>query len=197
MENAQGSVTEIVKGQFPQWALGTHPYRGNETVVIKRDGLLDVCRFLRDDPRMAFDFLMDLTCVDYLTFGERLESAPTTRTPSPLPYFMKPKSITETWQRIGAEGTRFEVVYHFYSFTKHHRLRLKVPVSAQDPTVPSVTGLWKSANWFEREVWDLFGIRFTGHPNLKRILMYEPFEGHPLRKDYPVDKRQPLLGPVN
>ena len=63
--------------------------------------------------------------------------------------------------------------------------------------VDSVADLWPAADWFEREVWDLFGIRFTGHPNLKRIMMYEPFEGHPLRKDYAVNKRQPLIGPVN
>ena len=189
--------TNILLEQFPQWALDTHAYRGNETLVVKGEGLREVCQFLRDDPRMAFDVLMDLTCVDYLTFGKRLESAPTMSTPSPLPYFMKPKPITETWQRLGGAGARFEVVYHFYSLVQNHRLRLKVPVSEQDPSLDSLTGLWKSADWFEREVWDMFGIHFTGHPDLKRILMYEPFDGHPLRKDYPVNKRQPLLGPVN
>ena len=81
---------------------------------------------------------------------------------------------------------RFEVVYHFYSYAKNHRLRLKVRVSEKDPVVPSLTGLWPSADWFEREAWDMFGIRFEGHPNLKRILMYEEFVGHPLRKDFPL-----------
>jgi NADH-quinone oxidoreductase subunit C len=88
---------------------------------------------------------------------------------------------------------RFEVVYQLYSLTHNHRLRVKVPVPEEDPVVPSATGLWKSANWAEREAWDMFGIRFAGHPDLRRILMYPEFEGHPLRKDYPVDKRQPLL----
>jgi NADH-quinone oxidoreductase subunit C len=190
-------LTEMVRGTFPQWVLGAHAYRGDETVVIKREGLLKVCAFLRDDPRMAFDCLMDLTCVDYLTFGKRLDSAPTLRTPSPLPYFMKPKPSAETWQQLADQEHRFEVVCHFYSLRHNHRLRVKVPVSEDDPSLDSVTSLWNSADWFEREVWDMFGVRFKGHPNLKRILMYEPFEGHPLRKDYPVNKRQPLLGPIN
>ncbi len=92
---------------------------------------------------------------------------------------------------------RFEMVYHFYSLTKNHRLRVKVKVDEKDPMVPSLTRLWACADWFEREVWDMFGIRFDGHPNLKRILMYEEFQGHPLRKDYPYNKRQPLIGPKN
>ena len=92
---------------------------------------------------------------------------------------------------------RFEVVYHFYSLAKNHRLRVKVRVDEKDAVMPTVTPLWPAADWFEREVWDMFGIRFDGHPNLKRILMYEEFTGHPLRKDYPVNKRQPLIGPKN
>jgi NADH-quinone oxidoreductase subunit C len=88
---------------------------------------------------------------------------------------------------------RFEVVYQLYSLTHNHRLRVKVPVPEEDAVVPSATGLWKSAHWAEREAWDMFGVRFSGHPDLRRILMYPEFEGHPLRKDYPVDKRQPLL----
>ena len=92
---------------------------------------------------------------------------------------------------------RFQVVYHFFSVTLNHRLRIKVPVEEKDALVPSLAGLWPTADWFEREVWDMFGIRFEGHPNLKRILMYEEFKGHPLRKDYPYNKRQPLIGPKN
>ena len=147
---------------------------------------------------MAFDFLMDLTCVDYLKFGTSAASAPTIVSPSPLPYYMQAKAMPETWERgIPNEAQRFEVVYHYYSTRHNHRLRVKVPLSAADPIVESLTEVWASANWFEREVWDMFGVRFAGHPNLKRILMYEEFAGHPLRKDYPVRKRQPLIGPVN
>ena len=92
---------------------------------------------------------------------------------------------------------RFEVVYHLYSLAKNHRLRVKVLVDGQTPSVPSVVELWESANWMEREVFDLYGIRFDGHPDLRRILLYDEFEGHPLRKDYPKERRQPLVGPRN
>jgi len=88
---------------------------------------------------------------------------------------------------------RFEVVYQLYSLTHDHRLRVKVPVPEDDPVVPSAVPLWKSASWAEREAWDMFGIRFAGHPDLRRILMYPEFSGHPLRKDYPIGWRQPLV----
>ena len=193
----QPALSERVRGQFPQWVIATHQYCGDQTVILRPQGLLEVCRWLRDDPGTAFAFLMDLTCVDYLRFGSTASSAPLMASPSPLPYFMRPKRTTEVWQRGVEDASRFELVYHLYSPSCNHRLRLKVPLAAEDLTVQSLTSLWKSADWFEREVWDMFGIRFVGHPNLKRILMYEPFDGHPLRKDYPVNKRQPLLGPVN
>ena len=90
---------------------------------------------------------------------------------------------------------RFEVVYHFFSLSKKHRIRIKTQLGAKSPQVDSIASLWPGADWYEREVWDMFGVKFRGHPNLKRILMYEEFEGHPLRKDYPIRKRQPLIGP--
>ena len=96
-----------------------------------------------------------------------------------------------------ARVPRFDVVYHLMSVARKDRLRIKVRADADEPTVDSITPLWGSANWLEREVWDMFGIRFAGHPNLKRILLYEEFQGHPLRKDYPIRKRQPLIGPKN
>jgi NADH-quinone oxidoreductase subunit C len=95
------------------------------------------------------------------------------------------------------EEPRFEVVYHLYSVPKNKRLRVKARVSEQSPEIATLCPLWPSANWMEREVWDLYGIRFTGHPDLRRILLYEEFQGHPLRKDYPKEKRQPLIGPQN
>ena len=191
-------VTRTVQETFPQHIIGTHRYRGQETMLIKREGLLDVARFLKGRAAMAFDFLMDLTCVDYLKFGKTLHSAPTLATPSPLPYYMNSAPASERWERLVLnDACRFDLVYHFYSTAHRHRLRIKVPLALADPVVDSLTSLWDSANWFEREVWDMFGITFTGHPNLRRILMYEEFQGHPLRKDYPVRKRQPLIGPVN
>jgi NADH-quinone oxidoreductase subunit C len=92
---------------------------------------------------------------------------------------------------------RFEVVYHLYSTPRNHRVRLKVRVSEDDAQVDSAVPLYASANWMEREVWDLYGIRFRGHPDPRRILLYEEFEGHPLRKDYAKERRQPLVGPRN
>ena len=95
------------------------------------------------------------------------------------------------------EEPRFEVVYHLYSVGRNHRLRVKARVPEEPAEIDTVTGLWSSANWMEREVYDMYGIRFRGHPDLRRLLLYEEFEGHPLRKDYPKEKRQPLIGPRN
>jgi len=192
------ALSTLLQHRFPHAVIAISRYRGQEAVTIRREGLAAIARFLKDDPATACDVLMDLTAVDYLTFGRSASSAPTLATPSPLPYFMKPKATAESWQRaVSDDEYRFEVVYHFYSSRHHHRLRVKVPLGAADPVVESLTGLWKGANWYEREVWDMFGIRFTGHPDLRRILMYDEFIGHPLRKDYPINKRQPLIGPLN
>ena len=158
-----------IQEQFSQEVIDAHAFRGDETLVIKHGALLAVAKFLKETPDLDFNFLMDLTAVDYLFFaGGRLQ-----------------------------KESRFEVVYHFYSLKHNHRIRIKVPVDEQNAQVDTLTGLWPSANWYEREVWDMFGIRFNGHPNLKRILMYEEFQGHALRKDYQFDKRQPLIGPQN
>ena len=88
---------------------------------------------------------------------------------------------------------RFEIVYQLYSTAVNHRLQVKIRVPEDDAWAHTVSSVWKSGNWLEREVWDMFGIKFAGHPDLRRILMYEEFRGHPLRKDYPVAKRQPLV----
>jgi NADH-quinone oxidoreductase subunit C len=88
---------------------------------------------------------------------------------------------------------RFEVVYQLNALGKGHRLRVKAPLEGDEPTIATASGLWKSALWAEREVYDMFGIRFVGHPDLRRILMYPEFQGHPLRKDYPLNQRWPLV----
>ncbi len=93
---------------------------------------------------------------------------------------------------VGQEP-RFEMVYHLYSLTKKRRLRIKTRLSEKELRIASLTEFWKNANWLEREVYDLFGVHFEGHPDLRRIFMYDGFEGYPLRKDYPLRKRQPRL----
>ena len=188
-------LIESVRNRFPDAVLSSHTYRGDATVVLGRQSLLEVARFLKEDPDFEMNFLMDLTAVDYSTFGKRATPAffassgvavsPSAQIPDEDP-----------WPGPPAQS-RFAVVYHFYSMARKHRLRLLVPVEEADAEVDSLTSLWPGANWLEREVWDMFGINFTGHPDLKRILMYQEFEGHPLRKDYPVKKRQPLIGPLN
>ena len=92
---------------------------------------------------------------------------------------------------------RFEVVYNLNSLTRNHRLRVKVAVPGGDATIASVIAVWKAADWLERECFDMFGITFLGHPDLRRILLYDTFEGHPLRKDYPYRKRQPIVPEVD
>ena len=98
--------------------------------------------------------------------------------------FVRLSSVTAV-DRYPAEP-RFEVVYHLHSLQRNQRLRVKCRIAGADPVIESVTGVWRSANWYEREAWDLFGIRFQGHPDLKRILLPDDWEGHPLRKDYPI-----------
>jgi NADH-quinone oxidoreductase subunit C len=184
-----------VTGRFAEAVKASHLYRGDATVIVGRDSLLDVARTLKEDPAFQMNFLMDLTAVDFSAFGTKrspafftssgVAVAPSSQIPDQAPWPGPPTS------------TRFVVVYHFFSFPLRHRLRLEVAVEEADAEVDSLTSLWAGADWLEREVWDMFGIRFRGHPNLKRILMYQEFVGHPLRKDYPVKKRQPLIGPVN
>jgi NADH-quinone oxidoreductase subunit C len=95
--------------------------------------------------------------------------------------------------QLPVSDPRFEVVYFLYSVTHNEHLRVKVRVGEANPEVPSVTSIFQGANWWERFVWDFYGIRFSGHPDLRRILLYEEFKGHPLRKDYPLRERQPLI----
>ena len=154
-----------LRDRFGAAIVETHEFRGDTTAVVDRTALVDALRFCRDEPALGFDMLTDLTAADYLKFPGR------------------------------EDGPRFEVVYHLYSLAHNHRLRLKVRVDEDDAVVPTAVPLWPIANWLEREVWDMFGVRFAGHPDPRRLLMYEQFVGHALRKDYPINRRQPLIGP--
>ena len=189
------ALIDAVKDRFPAAVKASHSYRGDATVLLCREYLLEVARTLKEDPAFQMNLLMDLTAVDFSSFGTKpspafFGSSGVAVSPSP--------EIPDQAPWPGPPGpARFVVVYHLFSLPLKHRLRLEVPVEEADAEVDSLTSLWAGANWLEREVWDMFGIVFRGHPNLKRILMYEEFVGHPLRKDYPVNQRQPLIGPVN
>jgi len=128
--------------------------RDEMTIILDRSAIREACALLKEDTACPFDFLADVTCVDW--------------------YPAEP---------------RFEVVYHLLSIPNKERVRLKVRLnsSSPSPSVDSITSVWPGANYFEREVYDLFGVRFNGHPYLRRIMMPEDWEGHPLRKDYPVE----------
>jgi NADH-quinone oxidoreductase subunit C/D len=157
---SDASITSVrLQQRFGSAILAQHVAHGDDTLVVQRAAWRDIMRFLRDDPDLRYNFLMDLTAVDYLEMG---------RTP------------------------RYEVVAHLYSLPHNHRVRLKAPVPDDDARIDSLMPVWEGANWFEREVYDMFGLTFDGHPDLRRILLYQGFEGHPLRKDYPQDKEQPL-----
>jgi NADH-quinone oxidoreductase subunit C len=151
-------LIDSLRARFGDGIRGEEDIARDEVVTVARERALDFFRALRDDPELAFDFLLDLTAVDYL-----------------------------------GRSPRFDVVMHLLSSKHRHRLRVKVPIEESDCRMPSLTPLWKSANWLEREVFDMYGIRFDGHPDLRRILMYDTFEGHPLRKDYAFNRRQPII----
>jgi NADH-quinone oxidoreductase subunit C len=143
--------------RFGEVILARHTTHGDDVAIVQRERILDILRFLRDEPDLAFDMCSTVTAVDY--------------------YSREP---------------RFEVVYQLYSTRRKHRVRVKSPVPDEDPSIDSSVGIWSGNNWFEREVWDMFGIKFKGHPDLRRMFLWKSFVGHPLRKDYPKDRRQPL-----
>jgi NADH-quinone oxidoreductase subunit C len=138
---------------FP--AVTTSEFRGKTRAVMPRESLLDVMRLLKN--KLGFDFLVDVTCVDYLNYRN-------------------------------AEN-RFGLVYELASTATNERLAVRVFVDEPDVTVPSVVPLWEGANWLEREVYDMFGILFDGHPDLRRILLPDEYTAFPLRKDYPLQGR--------
>jgi NADH-quinone oxidoreductase subunit C len=158
---------------------------GELTYEVGKDDLVDVATILRDDPELSVDQLIDACGVDYLTYGEaewKTESA----TESGFSRGVERKPVilddSDTF-----DPRRFAVVYHLMSIRHNYRLRLRVYTGEDNPPiVPSVTPVWNSANWFEREAFDLFGVLFEGHPDLRRIMTDYGFIGHPFRKDFPL-----------
>lgn len=151
-----------IRTQFPDSILQADTFRGDTRVLVRRDDIVEICRLLRDDPDLQYNFFSECLGVDYL---DRLETH------------------------------RFEVVYNLYSlayeragvrYGRNQRIFVKVPVPAENPVVPSVVSVYAGANFPEREIFDMFGIRFTDHPDLRRILMSDDWVGHPQRKDYPL-----------
>ena len=144
----------LVRARYPEALLEVAEFRGETTLVLASSVIGEVCLALREAPDLRFNFLADVTAVDW---------------PEREP--------------------RFDVVYHLVSLETHLVLRLKARVGNLDednPQVPSVTGVWPTANWYEREIFDLFGIVFTNHPDMRRIVMPADWVGYPLRKDYPL-----------
>lgn len=143
-------IAEKIKEVFPTEVKEIKEFRRQASVVLKKERIKEIMRFLNETPDLHFDYLEDLCGVDYL----------------------------------GRKKPRFEVVYHLYSMKHRHMIRIKAEVPEDDCTIDSVVEIWKGANWHERECYDMFGITFNGHPDLRRILLPEDWEGHPLRKDY-------------
>lgn len=149
-------LIDLVRKKFGDAVLHSHSRLGNDTVVVQREAILDIARYLRDDDATKMNLLRDITAVDYM------HRAP-----------------------------RFEVVYVFYSIEHKHMLLVRAPLPANDPKIASLASLYGCASWLEREVYDMYGVIFSDHPDLRRVLMYEEFEGHPLRKDYNQQDSQP------
>lgn len=146
-----------VQQRFNSQISATNVEFGELTVELPCEHIRSVCTALRDEDGFNFEQLIDVCGVDYLTYGEGI------------------------WT-----GPRFAVVYHLLSIKNNHRIRLRTFVDDHMPRVDSVIDIWNSANWFEREAFDLFGIAFDGHPDLRRILTDYGFIGHPFRKDFPI-----------
>jgi len=165
-------VLAALQAKFPQAITRVATRNTDDVAWVVADQLVEVARWLRDDPAMAFDSPVFCTAIDWLDWR-----------PVGRP-------VAEHWNET---KPRFTVCYQLRSIAKKHRIRLEIEVPENDPRVPSLAGLWPAFDWQERETFDMYGIRFDGHPDLRRIYLYEEFVGHPLRKDYPKEKRQPLV----
>lgn len=173
------------------------------TVEVAAKDIVQTCTALRDAPDFAFTLLCDLCAVDYLSYG-KAEWETRSATGSGFSRGVEALEITHS---NGGDARRFAVVYHLLSVVNNCRLRVKVYLHEDEPIVDSVVGVWTGANWFEREAFDLFGIMFSGHPDLRRLLTDYGFIGHPFRKDFPLignvemrydaEKRRVIYEPVS
>lgn len=165
-------VLDALKAKYAGAVEHTESHCGDEIAWIKRDQLVAVVTWLKNDPSMLFDAPVFATAID------RLDWRPVGLPP------------TAAWNE---SKPRFEVCYQLRSQKHRHRIRLKVAVPEHDARCPSLATIYPAFNWQERETFDMYGIHFDGHPDLRRVYLYEEFVGYPLRKDYPKEKRQPLV----
>ncbi|MEE2982455.1 MAG: NADH-quinone oxidoreductase subunit C [Pseudomonadota bacterium] len=156
---------------------------GEITLEVDPDRIVEVARICRDDPRLSFAQLSDLSAVDYLTYGEADWQTQNATTAG----FSRGVSSGSMVRTDIDERKRYGIAYHLLSVEHNHRLRIKVYLDGEPPKIDSVVEVWPSANWYEREAFDLFGVLFDGHPDLRRILTDYGFIGHPFRKDFPLE----------
>jgi NADH-quinone oxidoreductase subunit C len=165
--------------KFSEYLLDSEYVKDELTVYAAAEGLLTFCQHLRDD--LGFEQLIDLCGVDYSEYG-----GSAWETKSATEFGFSRAVDTASFSEPMADGQRFALVYHLLSLKHNQRLRVKVYLDAEQPIIDSVTSIWNSANWFEREAFDMFGILFDGHDDLRRILTDYGFIGHPFRKDFPL-----------
>jgi NADH-quinone oxidoreductase subunit C len=173
---------EKINTAFPQWIVKIS-VMDMVTLEVLPQNLVALAESLRDQPEFKFEQCMDLCGVDYLSYGLtewRTDEATTSGFNRGTSFHLKYEERILKW-----ENKRFSVVYHLLSVTHNHRVRLKVFLDPE-PIVPSLIDIWPSVNWYEREAFDLFGIVFDGHPDLRRILTDYGFKGYPFRKDFPL-----------
>jgi NADH-quinone oxidoreductase subunit C len=174
------ALVDLVRARFPETIAS--PHKGDEVVTVKREQLIAVTAFLRNEADMKL--LRQIAGVDLLTFRSESTGGGALSSNEVPSYALEKKPQVEP---------RYQVAYNLYSITRKQSLRVRVELRSSDLKVPSITSLYRTADWWERYIYDMFGVEFTGHPDLRRLLMYPEFVGHPLRKDYPVRKRQPLV----
>ncbi|MEJ2591841.1 MAG: NADH-quinone oxidoreductase subunit C [Candidatus Thiodiazotropha sp.] len=180
MQARLGQLAENLTSEFSETGCSVERSCGEVTLVVPPDQLIAVATRLRDDETFRFEELMDVCGVDYSTYGksEWMTDA--------APDMGFGRGVQKIGQLEAMEENRFAAVYHLLSISHNLRLRLRVFVDTAAPIVASLVSVWESANWFEREAFDLFGILFDGHPDLRRILTDYGFIGHPFRKDFPL-----------
>jgi len=182
MTSSVESLTTSLSQRFGDALTDAHVACGQAVIELKPNQLLAVCQSLKDEETYSFEQLIDLCGVDYSTYGKAdWETQSTSDTGFS-------RGVSEDIFDDEAEARpRFAVVYHLLSIKHNHRLRVRCMIDETPAKIESVVNIWASANWYEREAFDLFGILFEGHPDLRRILTDYGFIGHPFRKDFPLE----------